>query len=264
MPTSDLDMPLLPSAEQIRRREFATIRRGYDPQQVRMYLASIAEQVEILERELSEVRLEADAAVARWQGAPDPAGTSDPTATPDLAAPAAPTPEPTSDPYDALSRRFAHLIEVADQEAARTTDDARREAERTLEEARAEADRIRVDAQGHAEQARQEGADLLERARVESDRVLSGLDDRREALMTQLRDMRTSLLAAADELAEPLASVGLEALDPTEADDAPSADAQPPSDEAPIDPQYEALWISSDSVDLPDLTSIDLDFDEQE
>ena len=52
MPSSDLDMPLLPSAEQIRRREFATVRRGYDPQQVRAYLTSIANQVGTLEREL--------------------------------------------------------------------------------------------------------------------------------------------------------------------------------------------------------------------
>ena len=58
MPTSDLDMPLLPSAEQIRRREFATVRRGYDPQQVRAYLTSIANQVGTLERELSQLRLE--------------------------------------------------------------------------------------------------------------------------------------------------------------------------------------------------------------
>jgi len=36
--TNDLDLPLLPSAEQIRRREFATVRRGYDPDQVREYL----------------------------------------------------------------------------------------------------------------------------------------------------------------------------------------------------------------------------------
>ena len=57
MPTSDLDMPLLPSAEQIRRREFATVRRGYDPQQVRAYLTSIATQVGTLERELSQLRL---------------------------------------------------------------------------------------------------------------------------------------------------------------------------------------------------------------
>ena len=67
MPTSDLDMPLLPSAEQIRRREFATVRRGYDPQQVRAYLTSIANQVGTLERELSQLRLEVGSAAARGQ-----------------------------------------------------------------------------------------------------------------------------------------------------------------------------------------------------
>nr|MBA3690827.1 DivIVA domain-containing protein [Actinomycetota bacterium] len=35
MPAPELDLPLLPSADQIRRREFATIRRGYDAEQVR-------------------------------------------------------------------------------------------------------------------------------------------------------------------------------------------------------------------------------------
>jgi DivIVA domain-containing protein len=67
MPTSDLDMPLLPSAEQIRRREFATVRRGYDPQQVRAYLTSIANQVGTLEQELSERRLAAGSAAARGE-----------------------------------------------------------------------------------------------------------------------------------------------------------------------------------------------------
>src|SRR5262245_65012096 len=50
--TGDLDMPVLPSAEQIRRREFATVRRGYDPDQVRDYLFQVAMQVETLERDL--------------------------------------------------------------------------------------------------------------------------------------------------------------------------------------------------------------------
>ena len=31
---SDLDLPLLPSADQIRRRQFATVRRGYGFQTV--------------------------------------------------------------------------------------------------------------------------------------------------------------------------------------------------------------------------------------
>ena len=247
MPTSDLDMPLLPSAEQIRRREFATVRRGYDPQQVRMYLTSIAQQVESLERELSELRLETDAAVARRETAPPPA---------------TPSTVPAADPYDALAKRFASLIEVADQEAARTIDDARAEATLTLEEARSEADRIKVDAQARAEEARQQGADLLERAKVESDRVLSGLSDRREELVAQLHEMRSKLIAVADGLAGSLEDATHD--DPPAAPDAieEGTPGSPSTEAEPVDPRYEDLWISSGSVDLPDLASLDLDFDD--
>jgi DivIVA domain-containing protein len=247
MPTSDLDMPLLPSAEQIRRREFATVRRGYDPQQVRMYLTSIAEQVETLERELSQLRLETDAAVARRQVAPQP-------------APA----DPAADPYETLGKRFASLIEVADQEAARTIDDATSEAARTLDEARSEADRIKVDAQARAEEARQEGADLLERARIESDRILSSLAERRHDLVGQLHEMRSKLIAVADGLAGPLEeAVQAEADDEIDGEAIDGADgSDPPDDADPVDPRYEDLWVSPGSVDLPDLASIDLDFDE--
>src|SRR6266508_3882174 len=100
MPTSDLDMPLLPSADQISRREFATVRRGYDPQQVRAYLTSIATQVGTLERELSQLRLEAGSTAARSEHGAEP-----------VSAPAAPA--AAADPYDALSKRFATLIEFA-------------------------------------------------------------------------------------------------------------------------------------------------------
>jgi DivIVA domain-containing protein len=62
--TSDLDLPLLPSAEQIRRREFATVRRGYDPDQVRDYLRQVAEQLESLEGELREASLAAESKAA--------------------------------------------------------------------------------------------------------------------------------------------------------------------------------------------------------
>jgi cell division initiation protein len=247
MPTSDLDMPLLPSSEQIRRREFATVRRGYDPQQVRMYLTSIAQQVETLERELSQLRLETDAAAARRQSAPE----------------AAPAPTAAVDPYETLAKRFASLIEVADQEAARTIDDARTEASRTLEEARSEADRIKVDAQARAEEARQEGADLLERARIESDRILSGLAERREQLVGQLQEMRSKLIDVADGLE---GSIAIGVPDETEepvvheaaADDAAAGDEA----DDPVDPRYDDLWISAGPVDLPDLAAIDLDFDD--
>jgi cell division initiation protein len=246
MPTSDLDMPLLPSSEQIRRREFATVRRGYDPQQVRMYLTSIAQQVETLEHELSQLRLQTDAAAARRHSMPEPAQAA-----------------PVRDPYETLATRFASLIEVADQEAARAIDDARTEATRTLDEARSEADRIRVDAQARAEEARQEGADLLERARIESDRILSSLAERREELVGQLQEMRSKLIDVTDGLAgslEVAAAGGTEAGPPESVDDDVPADAGAATD--PVDPRYDDLWVSSGPVDLPDLAAIDLDFDD--
>ena len=255
MPTSDLDMPLLQSAEQIRRREFATVRRGYDPQQVRAYLTSIAKQVGTLERELSQLRLEAGSAAAR--GEPS---TATPPATPSLA------PSEAGDPYDALSKRFASLIEIADQEAERILENARSESELALDEAKAEADRIRVDAQAHAEVARQEGTDLLERARTESSRVLAGLAERRGELIRQLEEMRSKLLTVAEDLVGPIEEAAR-----AEAEDAdlvqPIAEAGPGGDakagvdegEAPLDPRYEDLWVNKDpSIEIPDLAAIDL------
>jgi len=246
MPTSDLDMPLLPSSEQIRRREFATVRRGYDPQQVRMYLTSIAQQVETLEHELTQLRLETDAAAARRHSTSEPAQAV-----------------PARDPYETLAKRFASLIEVADQEAARTIDDAHTEATRTLDEARSEADRIKVDAQAHAEEARQEGADLLERARIESDRILSSLAERREELVGQLQEMRSKLIAVTDGLAGSLevAATGEAEDGSPESMEEDAADAAEPATD-PVDPRYDDLWVSAGPVDLPDLAAIDLDFDD--
>jgi DivIVA domain-containing protein len=257
MPSSDLDMPLLPSAEQIRRREFATVRRGYDPQQVRAYLTSIANQVGTLEHELAERRLSAGSAAARTE--------------PELAAAAPVTPEataPAEDPYDALSKRFASLIEMADQEADRILENARSEAKLTVDQARSDADRIQVDAQAHAEEARQEGSELLEHARLESDRVLSALVDKRHALVSQLEEMRSTLVTVAEEL-----TVSIEDSEVQDAEEEASA-SEPvetaagdgaAAEDAPVDPRYEDLWVSSESaIEIPDLASMDLDFDERD
>ena len=257
MPSSDLDMPLLPSAEQIRRREFATVRRGYDPQQVRAYLTSIANQVGTLEHELSQFRLEAGSAAARTETVRV------------MPAPAPAEPVAQADPYDALSKRFATLIEMADQEAEHILSNARDEAQRAVDEARSEADRIRVDAQARAEETRQESTDLLYHAREESDRVLTRLADRRLGLMTQLDEMRTKLLAVAEDLAEPLEvaehmDVENELARDEIADEEDTVDADASGDAA-VDPRYEDLWVSKeDAIELPDLASIDLDFDDRD
>ena len=110
---TDLDLPLLPSAEQIRRREFATIRRGYDPDQVRDYLHQVAAQVETLEREVRDARL----GRAKIDEATSPAGAAAET------EPKAPI--EGEDAYDALAKRFSTLIATADRESQKILGDAK-------------------------------------------------------------------------------------------------------------------------------------------
>jgi DivIVA domain-containing protein len=251
--TSDLDLPLLPSADQIRRREFASVRRGYDPEQVRHYLTAVATQVETLEGGLREARLAAEAASPLPAQAP------------------APPPPPDTDPYEELGARISGLIGAADQEALRLVDEAKTESARILHEARTEADRIRTDAQSRAEEARQQGAEALAAARAQADATLAGLSDRRETLVSQLQSMQERLLNVAKELdvtiddggAGAAASVSASGPELPRTDAAAVAEGDALADL--VDPRYEDLWVSADAdvdpVDIPDLAAMELDFD---
>ena len=244
MSATELDLPLLPSAEQIRRREFATIRRGYDPEQVRHYLGQVATQVETLERQLREARLEAESAH-----------------TPTVISEPDPDAGPTVDPYEELAGRLAELIRAADGQAESILSEAQAEAGRQTGEARAEADRIRTDAQSRAEEARQQGDEVLRKARVEAERVLSTLSTRREHLVDQLQQMQSRLLGVAQELETALGD------DDADAGSVPAV-ASPPTpqqESGVVDPNYEDLWVSSDTaaMNIADIPAMDIDFDDQ-
>jgi DivIVA domain-containing protein len=303
---SDLDLPLLPSAEQIRRRQFATVRRGYDPDQVHDYLNQVAQQVEALEGELREQRL-----------------TS--TAVDDAASAAAASPMAASAPagaeadaaYDRIGQRLANVLRAADEEAQTMIDQARTEAEALLGEARAEAERMRTDARSRAEEDRARSGEELQRARAEADRVLGGLEHRRESLLGQMHEMQSRLLAVAQNLEipdgaeeadagthvahepaqvnawpfapgssdaepHPPVDVGVAAdesrstreAEPAkepeperspEAKPAPVSVGQGVADDDAVDPRYEDMWATpgSRSVDIPDLSSLDIDFDDE-
>lgn len=196
MTPTELDLPLTPSAEQIRRREFATIRRGYDPDQVKAYLGQIADQIETLEEQARVAKLEVSVtgvpATAEAEGrAPEIPGPE--TAVPG-AEPAAP------DPYVVLSERLADLMRVAEQHAEETRQEAAEEARRVIEEAQQEADSIRLDAQSKAESVRQEAGELLHKSSAEAEKMVSGLASRRESLLSELERMRQRLLGVAESL----------------------------------------------------------------
>jgi DivIVA domain-containing protein len=175
MPSTELDLPLLVTPEQIRRREFVTTRRGYDVEQVRDYLEQLSRQVEQMEALLRTARLQAGAAERAQAGA-------------------------RLDPYQQLSERFAEILRTTDREADRIRREGKDEADRVLREARTEADRIRLDAQSRAEQAREEAERALREARGQADRTIAGLATRRDALVEQLAAMQERLIGVAHEL----------------------------------------------------------------
>jgi cell division initiation protein len=246
---SDLDLPIVPSAEQIRRREFATVRRGYDPDQVRDYLHQVADQVSVMERDLRMRKPPASA----------PMTPGEHLAAQVAAAEDARTAKPFGDPYADLGKRFATMIEQADRESTKVVEEAKTEAARILDQARSEADRIRVDAQARAEEARHEASEALVRAREEADRIIGGLSGRRQALVSQMQEMQTRLLGVAREIE----SAVQERDDTIDRAVAARSERSP----EPVDPRYEDLWVSreprSAPIDIPDLAPIDLDFDDE-
>ena len=176
MSTTNLDLPVLISAEQIRRREFVTIRRGYDPDQVRGYLEQLADQVELMRVLLRDAQAEAQTALRRT------------------------TAQPRQDPYQQLGDRVASVIREADQVAETIKTEAHRDAELVTRDARAEADRIRTDAQAKAEDARSQAETAVRAAREEADRTIAGLSTRRDALVDQLASMQERLIGVARDL----------------------------------------------------------------
>jgi cell division initiation protein len=258
--STEIDLPFLPSAAQIRRREFASVRRGYDPDQVRDYLGQVAEQVETLEHDIREAKLHpASGQAAEARNVPS-------------------GPPPSEDPYERLSKRLTALLATADKEAEGILLEARADAARMLEEARSEADRIRVDAQARAEEARQQGNELLAKAKQEADGVLLGLSERRETLVQHLQDMQSRLVGVAKELEVAIEDpsgrsvVSKAVSEPTKlvASAAPAdADAdvdQPVNDDQDRHPDdgIDGLegMLPDDGLDMPGIPSLELDFDD--
>ena len=255
MSPAELDLPVLLTPDHIRRREFVTTRRGYDPDQVRDYLEQLAVQVEAMESMVQEARLEVDS-VTQAQAS-------------------------RTDPYEQLAGRMSDLLRSADQEAARIRRAAGEEADRVLREARAEADRVRLDAQTRAEEARAEAERHLRSARERADRTIAGLSTRRDELVQQLSQMQERVIGVAKELEDAIERPDSgddvrEIPDVEPARPAPVADtwagwAEPtmqgpgPKD-APAEPQAEELFTSSETVDLtfPEIPPLDLAWDDED
>lgn len=267
MSATELDLPVLMSPEQIRRREFVTIRRGYDPDQVRNYLDQLAAQVERMASMIREARMEAESAIRA-------------------------SASPKTDPYEQLAQRVASVIREADDVAERTRSEASREAELALEQARADADRIRLDASTHAEQSRAEAERSVHDAREQAHRTIEGLATRREALVGQLSQMQERLIGVARDLEDAIVMPEIGGDSPDVGWDAPAgspgeasaaafqivdvrkgdeSQARPPGASDDVfagldDPSYEELWDGAEAIhlEMPDIPPLDLSWNTDE
>ncbi len=174
MDTEKPDLTPSPGVARVRKPTFATVWRGYDPNQVLEYLGRVADHVQDLENQVR--KLESEVREARRQGGARGPGHA------------------AQDPYDAVSARVADVVRTFDHEVERLRQDAEAEADRILAEAKAEAERVRLEAQGKADEVRELAERTLRDARREAEQVVSDLTARRDALLDQLRDIRDRML----------------------------------------------------------------------
>ena len=207
MATQESGTPPLATAGSPNLPTFATVRRGYDPDQVLEYVTRLTDHLDALKTEVRRLQAE----------------LSERDVAPKEQAPTA------RDQYEGVGARVADLMRTFDQDVERLHQDAEAEASRIVAEARSEADRIHqeaqrlkgeagakaervqakarteadriaLDAQSKAEEVRLQAEEALREAQKESDKVLSSLASRRQAMFGELRDMRDRMLSTAKDL----------------------------------------------------------------
>ena len=134
--------------QQVRSAEFKTVRKGADPDEVRVFLGDVADELERAQNQSTAMEARARAAVARLQELNEGSPPAAPTAS--LEAEEAETisrtlllAQRTADSTVAEARaEAARLIADAKDEAAKTLDSTRAMSARLIDEARDEARRV--------------------------------------------------------------------------------------------------------------------------
>ncbi len=211
------------AAGDIARHSFAIVRRGFDADEVRAYLQTVARALEGMEEQEQELR----AAVAEAEERAAHPVVDEATLTSSLGQhsaqilhhaheeaarivaeaqeSAATLIRETQHQAEELQMRTetasAERVVEVERLVASAEQEARTEQERILSEATAEQDRMRAEASAQSEEvvtrSKEEGRALLEQVQEARRRVLADLSARRRALSTQIEQLR----AARDEMA---------------------------------------------------------------
>ena len=200
------------SPQSVASTSFKTVKKGYDPNEVRSYLETLSKSIESLQSQATAMEARARAAVARLQelaAQPAPKPSAEPAATPEIA-------EDTS----ARSLIEAHVDEA--ETISRTLLLAQRTADTTVAQAEAEAKRITDAANDEArlavrgaqeaagrmvEEARAEARRAGESQRIEVESEVQSLLARREFLVSDVDHLELHIVTQRDRLREVAASL---------------------------------------------------------
>ncbi len=222
------------SPQRVRSAEFKSVRKGADPDEVRVFLNDVADELERAQNQSTAMEARARAAVARLQEVSESAASS-PTVAVDASVEEAETisrtlllAQRTADMTVAEARgEAARILGAANNEAATTRDSTREMAAQLLDEARTEARRL-----GDAERTAIAGeVDALKARRdfLESD--VEQLELFLAEQRSRLRDAATSLVDITEripgglgEARPPLLSASDDASTSSDRDDAVEGD----------------------------------------
>jgi DivIVA domain-containing protein len=186
-PNPDLAPTDWMTADEIRRRSFSTVERGYAPGEVREYLARLSEWFADLNAQLSRLRKTGDEAGV---------GTAPP-----------PVEAPSRGEAQELAARMAEILRDAEQHAAKLREDAEARAASMLSQAEqrsaslvSEAEERSAamlrDAELASNRLRDESGGWAERARAEAEELLTAAREARSSLLAELTSMRAVLEGA--------------------------------------------------------------------
>jgi DivIVA domain-containing protein len=176
------------NAVDVARHSFGTVRRGFDPQEVRAYLEMVARELQNWEQREQELRHEVSEAVERAR-------------------------HPVLDEAtltSALGEQSAQVLRHAHEEAARIVAEAESEAARLVHEAQQRANEVQVGAESQAaeriaeielaagavrQRADDDAAGLLEAARADGDALIARARDHGRSMIDQAQEARRRVLA---------------------------------------------------------------------
>ncbi|MGB7877232.1 MAG: DivIVA domain-containing protein [Ilumatobacteraceae bacterium] len=169
--------------QRVRSAEFKTVRKGADPDEVRVFLSEVADELERAQNQSTAMEARARAAVARLQ---------------EVSEQAAAAPAPTVDASVEESETISRTLLLAQRTADATIATANVEAQRTLAKAKDEAATT-------LDSTREMSAQMLEEARIEAQRVgeaerqsiaseVEALKARRDFLESDVHHLETFLI----------------------------------------------------------------------